>query len=207
MQKIIKPWLETFQLKLMPGDEALAAKLGRKIGETLGPWPMAKTLRADLMEAMETAEEVILTPPAPPSFESLKQQKIQQIDARTSELVKYGFAYSTSRFSMSDAAQRNWLGLATMVGFKANTGADADAVAAATALTGGSFPVSDINEGHLFLTTKADFDAFIGAYLNYQTDPNQPLHQGRVLRAQASAATTQEELDAVVDDRTAPEAI
>ena len=91
--------------------------------------------------------------------------------------------------------------MAAALGFMVHVGCNADAVAALLAQNNGAFPVSKADEGHAHLTSKAEFDGFFYAFLSYQTDPTQPLHQGRVLRAQVTAAATQEELDAVVDDR------
>ena len=45
------------------------------------------------------------------SLESLKNEKILEIDTRTEELIAEGFVFDSNRFSLSLAAQKNWLGL------------------------------------------------------------------------------------------------
>lgn len=115
-----------------------------------------------------------------------KREKIAKIDARTSELIKTGFYYDGNHFSMSEAAQRNWIGLAA---------------AKANGLLQFPLPVSTVNETVYTIQNSDSCTAFISAFLMYQVDPTKPLAQGRVLKAQVNNCTTIEQLNAIVDTR------
>lgn len=46
------------------------------------------------------------------SLQDVKNQKNSQIDSRTQELIRAGNEYANEIFSLSDHAQRNWIGIA-----------------------------------------------------------------------------------------------
>ena len=115
-----------------------------------------------------------------------KRKKIDQIDERTSTLIMQGFTYNNKHFSMSDAAQRNWVGLAA---------------AKANGLIQFPLVVSTVDEDHYTLTSATDCMMFLVAFLTYQADPNQPLGLGRNLKAQITAASSVDEVNGIVDPR------
>ena len=175
-----------FKIELEAADGDILRTLGRRPGRLRGTFSDASQLHPILADALPTATVIEYVPPTPPSFESLKQQKIQQIDSRTSELIKSGFEFDGHNFSMSEPAQRNWTGLGT---------------ARSNNLVQFPLPISTIGEDIYNIQDDSTLLQFIITYMTYMTDPNQPLGAGRILRAQVSNSTTQEELDAVVDDR------
>jgi len=61
--------------------------------------------------------------------------------------------------------------------------------------------VSTVDEGTHVLSSATELMQFIGAFLMYQVDPNQPLGAGRALKAQVNAATSVADVEAVVDNR------
>lgn len=120
------------------------------------------------------------------ALENAKQAKITAIDTKTAELIKKGFAFNGERFSMSEAAQRNWIALS---GGLANN------------MLPFPLAVSTVDEKSVILNSADELKMFLGAYMLYQSDPSQPLASGRVLKEAVTAATTIEEVNAVVDDR------
>jgi hypothetical protein len=121
-----------------------------------------------------------------PELEALKALRIIEIDARTSELLKLGFEYNGSSFSMSEAAQRNWAALGA---------------ARANGMLSYPLTISTVDEGSYDIQSDNDCLAFLGAYMTYQASPLSPLGNGRVLKAQVTAATTSAEVEAVIDER------
>ncbi len=117
---------------------------------------------------------------------AIKADRIAAIDTRTAELINRGFSFAGSQFSMSEAAQRNWIALSSGL---------------ANSLLSFPMPVSTIDESSHVLQSADALKAFLGAYLLYQADPNQPLGAGRSLKERITAAATVEEVEAVVDDR------
>ena len=115
-----------------------------------------------------------------------KKKKIELIDKRTSELITFGFSYKGKNFSMSDAAQRNWIGLAYAKGM---------------VLILFPFIVSCVDEGTYTITDTMDFTYFIIAFMQYQTDLNLPLGKGRILKALVNAAASVDEVNGIVDPR------
>ena len=115
-----------------------------------------------------------------------KTLKVAEIDARTAELIMSGFTYDGSNFSMSESAQRNWIGIGT-----------------ALSLGMLSFPmiISTVDEGTHELSDSTDCQLFLVAFLTYQSNPAMPLGQGRILKAQVQACTTVAEVEAIVDPR------
>jgi len=124
--------------------------------------------------------------PEPMALTEYKQLKIDAIDAKTRSLIMAGFTYDGNQFSMSDAAQRNWIGLGVM-----------------QALGMIAFPmtISTADEGTYSLISQNAMRDFIAAFATYQTSPSGPLGSGRILKALVDACTTNDEVDAVTDDR------
>lgn len=109
-----------------------------------------------------------------------KAMRIEGIDKRTKELIAQGFVYDGATFSLSKEAQGNWTDLeahkALITWPKAITTLDDDEYSLAEADLG-------------------DFrDAEINAKFGH-------VDSGRDLKIDIKAATTQAELDAVVDNR------
>lgn len=115
-----------------------------------------------------------------------KEERIAEIDAKTARLIESGFDFGGERFSMSEAAQKNWNALGT--GF-------------ALGMIPFPYPISTASEGSYILESETALRQFLGAYMLYQADPAKPLGSGRILKERVSAAATIEEIDAVVDDR------
>ena len=111
---------------------------------------------------------------------------VAAIDARTQELIAGGFEYAGARFSMSEAAQRNWIALASGL---------------ANAMLPFPLTVSILGETSHVLQSANELKALLAAYLAYQADPSQPLAAGRALKERVTAAATVAEVEAVVDDR------
>lgn len=115
-----------------------------------------------------------------------KTLKIAAIDARTSELIMAGFPFDNNNFSMSEAAQRNWIGLlsaynAGMISFP--------------------FTISTVDEETYQLVNSTALLQFMGTFMVYQVSPSAPLGSGRILKAQVTACTTVAEVEAIVDPR------
>jgi len=120
------------------------------------------------------------------SLEDAKRDKIQEIDQKTQDLITSGFDFDNARFSMSAKAQDNWsgLGIAYTLGFLSFP-----------------LPVSTVDEGIYILADETALLQFLGAYMQYQSDPSQPLGAGRLLKTQVSECTTVEEVEAIIDNR------
>ena len=118
-----------------------------------------------------------------PELNIQKETRIIQIDARTQEIISNGFQFDGQMFSLSTNAQQNWTVLMVML--------------LAGKLTF-PFKITSKDDGSYFVQNLTDLSAFIDSAfyaVNYQ------LEYGRVLKAAVLAATTQTELDAVVDAR------
>ena len=128
----------------------------------------------------QTALNTIIHDHVALSLSDLKATKVLDIDARTREIIAGGFAFDGQTFSLSEQAQMNWLGLITLQDMatwpkEVTTNADT-----AYSLTLGNLPT------------------FIGAGMAVIDGA---VAAGRTLKIAANAATTQAELDAVVDTR------
>jgi hypothetical protein len=126
--------------------------------------------------------------PDPIPLDQQKRMKIMAIDDKTRSLILEGFSFDSHMFSMSDAAQKNWilLGVGRSLGM----------------FTESNLPIlSTSTEEPYILDSLARLDQFIATFAQYQIDPNKPLNRGRTLKALVTSATSQEELDAIIDDR------
>lgn len=153
------------------------------LSEVEGVDPKYWKISGDLVQEMSQAEKDVVDAS---ELDEYKAAKIAKIDARTAELVMAGFPFDGQNFSMSEAAQRNWAGMGAVLGL---------------GLLPFPLPISTVDEGTYILNDSQHCLQFIGAYMLYQADPNQPLGAGRALKAQVNAATTKAEVDAVEDNR------
>lgn len=122
------------------------------------------------------------------TLEEAKIKRIKEVDSKTETLIESGFTYDDNNFSMSTNAQRNWSALGA---------------ANANSLLTDKFPltISTVDEGSYTVTDETVLMNFFGTYLNYQTDPSQPLGSGRAIKAEINACTTVNEVKAVQDNR------
>lgn len=118
-------------------------------------------------------------------MDELKVAKMAEIDVRTKELIYTGFEFDGERFSASDRAQSNWIGMFTLY---------------LAGMLPFPFVISTVDEGQYTLQDATALQGFIQAFFTYQSSGG-PLQSGRDLKAQVQAATTPAELRAVVDDR------
>ena len=119
------------------------------------------------------------------TFETNKQQKLEEIDAKTNQLISQGFVFDGHTFSLSLNAQSNFMGIkvATDGGL----------------LTEANYPyeLTTIDDGAYELSWALK-DAFFGSVL---TAVATHLAYGRALKVAVKSATTQADLDLVVDNR------
>lgn len=140
-------------------------------------------------EDLDAAQQTTLTNTvnAHSDLPAYKQQKKNKIDKRTNILIiETPVDHNSKGFSMSNNAQRNWIGMLAL----RNAG-----------MLTYPIQVSTSSEAPYEIADDAEFLMFIGAVFTYQTDPSKPLHSGRVLKAQVDAAVDRAGVDAVVDTR------
>lgn len=130
----------------------------------------------EVIAASETAA-VALT------LDEQKQLRLKEIDNKTQELIAQGFTFDSESFSMSSLAQNNWVGLKQ---------------AAQNDLISYPFGISTKDDGEYELTSKTEVTNFYVTGLEVKIGH---LSTGRALKLQIKNATTQAELDAVVDNR------
>jgi hypothetical protein len=116
------------------------------------------------------------------TLDEYKQIKFKEIDRRTAELIAEGFTYNSKVFSLSNNAQINLLG----VDIKRN-----DGILPLTFNT-----IDDLDD--ITFTTAADVDSFFMVAL---ATKKTHLESGNSLKVSIRNATTEAEVDAVVDTR------
>lgn len=116
-------------------------------------------------------------------IELLKNRKNEEIDIRTVELIKLGFSYDGEIFSLSEPAQINWIGIKQ---------------ASDAGLISFPFPVTTSSDGKYELQDANDVTTFyltgLGAKKTY-------LDSGRALKTLINAATTEQEIANIEDNR------
>ena len=132
------------------------------------------------------AGNIEIIPFVPDTLDEIKAGKIAAIDLKTSDLIKAGFEYDGSNFSMSDAAQRNWCAMAA---------------AKANGLISYPLTLTTVDEGYHQIADATALTLFLVAYLTYQTDSTKPLAAGRILKSQVNACETVEAVNAIEDNR------
>lgn len=118
-------------------------------------------------------------------LDEVRQDFFELVDRRTFELVEQGFVHQGIRFSCSERAQIRYNGMIQLA-------------------SGMTYPL-EINSlddtKRLVLESPEETIAFCVAAANHVRNL---IDSGTVLKKQACAATTKEEIDAVVDDRMPP---
>lgn len=113
------------------------------------------------------------------NINDLKQQKIDQIDLNTQDLISRGFSFANLTWSLSGNAQLNWLGIKIADESK--------------------FPIALLSkEGIGFILPFSERDAFVDAAWNTK---NSHLQSGSILELQLNALTTIEEVINFKDNR------
>lgn len=109
-----------------------------------------------------------------------KEKRIVQIDQRTQQLISQGFAFDGKQFSLSEPAQINWLGLKTLEYVM-------------------TWPIEITTKGDgVYSLAQSNLMYFLGTgKATIQTN----IDSGRGLKIAVNDATTQAELDAVMDGR------
>lgn len=128
----------------------------------------------------ETALDAVVAAHDGESLESMKIKKLSEIDLKTTSLINQGFVFDSQTFSLSAAAQGNWLGMKVLE----------------NSLT---WPVNCATiDGFEYSLQQVDLDTFIGVgQVTLQTH----LASGRALKVQVNNATTKAGVQAVVDNR------
>lgn len=143
------------------------------------------------------------------SLEDIKETKNKEIDERTQNLMDFGFSHETKIFSLSNNAQRNWIGIVTYLDIlytEAIANSDprpttlSEEFAIKDAVDSAVFPigVSTKDDGEYDITDIADLKVF------YQTGfgtANSHYMSGRALKQLVNDATDAEGVAAVVDNR------
>ena len=123
--------------------------------------------------------------PSPMNLVDAKQLKKNDIDINTNRIRdRDGLTFMGERFAMNDGAMLKWTGLI-----------------AAKDMLPFPFTILTIDDKPFQLTSQTVLMQFMAAILGYETAPNSPLSSGRLLRQRVEAATTVEEVMAIVDDR------
>ena len=117
------------------------------------------------------------------TLEDCKQIKIFEIDKKTQEIIGEGFWFDGEVFSLSALAQTNWVGLR---------------LAAQWELIDFPFAVTTKNDGEYTFNFRFKVEDFYITGLGHKIAV---LASGRALKLLVKAAQTQQELDAVVDNR------
>lgn len=122
---------------------------------------------------------------------SLDEKKIikkKEIDAKTQALIRAGFDFDGNHFSLSPNAQLNWIGVLALRCFE---------ILSSQQLLPWPLPTTNEADGEYDLA-QGDVIAFIGTGMAIV---NAQLIAGRDLKIACNNVSTQEELDAVVDNR------
>ncbi len=118
-----------------------------------------------------------------PSLEDQKVARICCVDMKTQSLIATGFAYDGNTFSLSGSAQLNWTGLLA---------------ADASGLVDYPHTVTTQDDQEYQIGSSTQLKLFIGSAM---MAIEVPIATGRALKLALNAATTQAELDAVIDNR------
>lgn len=127
----------------------------------------------------------ILTTYTSALFETLKNKKIEEIDAKTGKLIHQGATFDNRLFSLSDNAQRNWIA----------TKASIDVY---TALNAFPVPITTLDDDVYLLHNAQHIVQFTTTMLCAVANH---YNSGRNLKIQVKAARNVAELAAIVDLR------
>ena len=128
----------------------------------------------------QTALDAVIHAHMAVTFADKKAEKVLAIDARTRAIIAEGFAFDSHRFSLSPQAQTIWLGLISL-----------------QAMFSWPVGITD-NSDTTYMLEQANIGPFVGTGCGTIAAA---IGSGRALKIAANAATTQAELDAVVDGR------
>lgn len=117
----------------------------------------------------------------PVTLDDFKRLKYEAIDEKTVSLIRQGFDYTSKKFSMSEVAQINWLGM------KQNK-----------TLFIYPLQVTTKNNDVITLASEAEVESFVQSALMFKLTI---LKGGSDLKKLVHDATTVEQVDAVVDNR------
>jgi len=140
-------------------------------------------------------------------LQDVKNTKNAAIDFRTNELFNAGFVHDSQIFSLSNNAQRNWIGISSVVNgniFSALIGGTPTTFAAyngtLAAVEASFFPlqVSTIDDMEYEFTTYAEFISFFNAGFAIA---DAHYASGRALKVQVNAAVDEAAVDAIIDNR------
>jgi hypothetical protein len=133
------------------------------------------------MRSLKTELNAIRYPEPIIPFESLRNNRAEDVDRKTSEKIEEGFEFNEKIFSLSEGAQLNWTGLYLR-----------------RDLIQYPFAISTIDSQIYYLDDEISVKEF---YIAYLTFVSQELEVGRQIRLSVLQATNQEELDAIRDSR------
>lgn len=121
--------------------------------------------------------------PAVGGLDGLKRKKYLEIDTKTDELMALGFTHAGRQFSLSIPSQINW----TNIGINPN-------------LLTYPYGISVLDDSEVY--SFADAAEITAAYYEAVSRKEYLIQSGRDLKSQVLAASSQAEIDAVVDART-----
>lgn len=128
------------------------------------------------------------------TFTDRKKIKFKLVDAKTATLIEEGFVWNDLTFSLSRQAQNNMLGVHTAIAENEAKGTIADFEASFFPITFNT--IDDLDQTNI--DTVADYLDF---YNTGMATVRAHLDGGTALKSAIRAATTQPELDAIVDNR------
>lgn len=128
----------------------------------------------------EAALDILVQNHEVETLAQLKSKKISEIDIKTGELISGGFTFDNEQFSLSLAAQKNWLGLKVL-----------------ESLVTWPVSVTTITDGEYSLS-QANLIPFMGTG---QATLQANLNSGRALKIQINQAVDKEAVNAITDGR------
>jgi len=136
-----------------------------------------------LLQSHLNALAAVIAAHDPNSLAIQKDAKANAVDVRTVQLIEAGFTYGGKQFSLSASAQANWLGVLT---------------ANAAAGLSYPYPVAALDNDYHLALDNAEMVAMAGTALTHK---GWAVGSGAALKMAIKDATTQAELDAVIDVR------
>jgi hypothetical protein len=119
------------------------------------------------------------------TIDELKNKRCQEVDLKTEQLIFSGFSFDGKLFSLSDNAQRNWMGISAAI--------------SAGLLTEQDFPFTlSAKDDTIYKLSWANRNNFMACVLRGISIPK---GAGTALKNQILLAQTIEEINAIVDNR------
>ena len=116
-------------------------------------------------------------------LEFYKASRNSEIDSRTGELIKQGFSYKSSLFSLSEPAQINWIGIMQ---------------AASSNIITYPMSITTIDDCEYELVDAPDVTGF---YLTGLGTKTAYLDSGRALKMAVEASVSTMQVDSIIDNR------